>query len=302
MPPLDTRDTSQSAFSRFSEVQDSNSCTCVNGCPATMKNFAACPASGLVLSTCAILDLVWSSLARPTSESRTSRDPVVTRPQAATANAREFSTDSCSTCLRCRASSVVQTVIWVSSVRGSLQQENRSQVAPQRERLDAMAEGTTVKITARAAQAIHVEHVCFTGHVNDVGEKLVGHQVWRLSLHSFVTNARWFLDETCRLGICARIVHMDSTAKGSAHPLTNITIELSPKVNIFSSSCFACFATTGDTSLRRGFFRALAVRAICDLSERQFLPCFIRGLGKKARFTQQLCEKQRSSSSCARSC
>ena len=41
------------------------------------------PRSGLVFSTCAILDLVWSSVALPTSESRTSRDPVVTRQQAA---------------------------------------------------------------------------------------------------------------------------------------------------------------------------------------------------------------------------
>ena len=154
MPPLDTHDTSQSAFSRIAEVQDSNSYTCVNGCPATTKNFAASPASGLVLSTCAILDLVWSSLARPTSESRTSRDPVVTRPQAARANAREVSVDCCSKCLRSRASSVVLGLV----VRGSLQEENRHQVAPQRERLDAMAEGTMVKIDARAAQAIHVLH------------------------------------------------------------------------------------------------------------------------------------------------
>ena len=42
-------------------------------------------------------------------------DPVVTRPQAATANAGEVSADSCGTCLRSRASSVVRTVIWVSS-------------------------------------------------------------------------------------------------------------------------------------------------------------------------------------------
>ena len=60
-------------------------------------------------------------------------------------------------------------------VRGSLQEENRRQVAPQRERQDAAAEGTMVKIDARAAQAIHVLHESFTGHVNDVGEKLVGH-------------------------------------------------------------------------------------------------------------------------------
>ena len=49
------------------------------------------------------------------SESRTSRDPVVTIPQAATVNAREVSADSCSTCLRSRASPVVRTVIGVSS-------------------------------------------------------------------------------------------------------------------------------------------------------------------------------------------
>ena len=59
-------------------------------------------------------------------------------------------------------------------VRGSLQEENRRQVAPQLERLDAMAEGIMVKIDASAAQAIHVLHESFTGHVNDVGEKLVG--------------------------------------------------------------------------------------------------------------------------------
>ena len=171
MPPLGTHDTSQSAFSRISEVQDSNSCTCVNGCPATTKNFAACPASGLFLSTCAILDLVWSSLARPTSESRTSRDPVVTRPQAATANARGVSADSCSTCLRSRASSLVRTrhLCLVKKRIGtkSLRRERIGmQVAP---------EGTMVKIDARAAQAIHVLHESFAGHANDVGEKLVGH-------------------------------------------------------------------------------------------------------------------------------
>ena len=94
---------------------------------------------------------------------------------------------------------------------------------------------------------------------------------------------------------------MGSTAKGSAHPLTNNAIALSPKVNIFSGSCFACFATTRDASLMRAFFRALAVRALLrTLRERQFLLCFISGLGNEARFTQQLCEKQRSSSSCVR--
>ena len=82
VPPC-THDTSRSAFGRISQVQDSNCCACFNGSPATTKNFATCPASGLVLSTCAILDLVWSSVALPTSESRTSRDPVVTRQQAA---------------------------------------------------------------------------------------------------------------------------------------------------------------------------------------------------------------------------
>ena len=100
---LGTHDTSRSAFSRISEVQDSNSCTRANGCSATTKNFAACHTSSLVLSTCAILDLVRNSLALPTSESRTSRDPAVTRPQAATANGCEVSADSCSTCLRSRA-------------------------------------------------------------------------------------------------------------------------------------------------------------------------------------------------------
>ena len=49
----------------------------------------------------------------------------------------------------CRANSHRDLV-----VRGSLQEENRRQVAPQRERLDAMADGTMVKIDARAAQAI----------------------------------------------------------------------------------------------------------------------------------------------------
>ena len=82
---------------------------------AHAHNFATCTTSGLVLSTCAILDLVWNSLALPTSEPRTVLDPVVTRPQPATANARGISASSCSTCLRFRASSVVRTVIGVSA-------------------------------------------------------------------------------------------------------------------------------------------------------------------------------------------
>ena len=114
MRPWGTHDTSRSFFSRSTEVEHSNSCARVTGCPATTKNFATCRASGLVLS-CAILDLVWNSLALPRSESRTSRDPVVTRPHAATANARGLSADSCSTCLRSRASSVVRQVTGVSS-------------------------------------------------------------------------------------------------------------------------------------------------------------------------------------------
>ena len=56
-----------------------------------------------------------------------------------------------------------------------VQEESRRQVAAQRERLDVMAEGTMVKIDERAAQVIHVLHESFTGHVNVVGEKLVGH-------------------------------------------------------------------------------------------------------------------------------
>ena len=60
-------------------------------------------------------------------------------------------------------------------VRSSLQEDNRRRDAPQRERQDAMAEGIMVKIEARAAQAIHLLHGRFTGHVNDVGEKLLGH-------------------------------------------------------------------------------------------------------------------------------
>ena len=74
-------------------------------------------------------------------------------------------------------------------VRGSLQEENRRQVAPQRERLDAMAEGIMVKIDARAAQAIHVLHDSFTGHCERRWRKACGWFV-RFSLHSFVTNAR----------------------------------------------------------------------------------------------------------------
>ena len=73
-------------------------------------------------------------------------------------------------------------------VRGSLQEENRHQVAPQRERLDAMAEGTMVKIDARAAQAIHVLHESFAGHANDVGEKPVGH-------HGLAILSSQFLDQ-----------------------------------------------------------------------------------------------------------
>ena len=60
-------------------------------------------------------------------------------------------------------------------VHSSLQEEDRHQVAPQRERLDAMAEGTRVKIDARAAQTIHVLNERPTARVNDVGEKLVEH-------------------------------------------------------------------------------------------------------------------------------
>ena len=111
MRPWGTHDTPRSFFSRSTEVQDSNSCTRVTGCPATTENFATCTASGLVL-ICAILDLVWNSLALPRSDSR---DPVVTRPHAATASARGLSADSCSTCLRSRASSVVRPVTGVSS-------------------------------------------------------------------------------------------------------------------------------------------------------------------------------------------
>ena len=107
-----------------------------------------------------------------------------------------------------------------------------------------MAEGTVVKTDARAAQAIDV-------------------LVWRLSLRTFATNARWSVDEACRSGSRARIALIGSTAKGSA---TNITILLSPKANIPRSggSSFACFASRRDASLACALLRlALAVRALC---------------------------------------
>ena len=97
----------------------------------------------------------------------------------------------------------MRTVIGVSSYEAASKKRVGAQVAPR----CALAKGTMVKIDARAAQAIHVLHESFTGHVNDVGEKLVGHHgLAILSAHSFVTNARWFVDETCRSGSCAGIV------------------------------------------------------------------------------------------------
>ena len=171
---------------------------------------------------------------------------------------REVSVDSCSTCLRSRASSVVRTVICVSSNEAA--SKKRIGTKSLRKTPWSRLMHALPKRYMFCMKVLLVMRTTMEKSLWDI-------MVWRFSLHSFVTNARWFVDETCRLGRCARIVHMGSTAKGSAHPFTNIAIALSPKVNMFSGSCFACFATTRDTSLRRAIFRALAVRALCELSE-----------------------------------
>ena len=155
---LATHDTSRSAFSRISEVQDSNSCTCVNGCPATTKNFAACPG-------------FWSR-PQPLCAPRSGLEQL----RAANIGITNFSRSSghetaSSNSERARGlHRLLQHMLEVQSiicranshrclvVRGSLQEENRRQVTPRCERLDAMAEGTMVKIDARAAHAIHVLH------------------------------------------------------------------------------------------------------------------------------------------------
>ena len=205
---LSTHDTSRRAFSRISEVQDSNSCTCVNGCPATTKNFAACPASGLVLSTCAILDMVWNSLGAAnigtTNFSRSSGHETASSNSERARGLRRLLQRMLEVqSIICRANSHRGLV-----VRGSLQEENRRQVAPQRDWMQWRK--ALDKIDARVAQAIHVLHEGFTVHVKDDGEKLVGHRgLAILSLHSFVTNARWVVDETCRLGSCARVVPIE---------------------------------------------------------------------------------------------
>ena len=67
---------------------------------------------------------------------------------------------------------------------------------------------------------------------------------------------------------------MESTAKSSAHPLTNIAIALSPKVNIFSGSCFAKRRLTEACI----FSRLSCTGSLRTLRERQFLLCFISAL------------------------
>ena len=82
---------------------------------------------------------------------------------------------------------------------------------------------------------------------------------------------------------------MESTAKGSAHPLTTQSQRLlfcmlrHHRRHLIEACIFSRLGCTG---------------SLCTLRERQFLLCFISGLGNEARFTQQLGEKQRSSSSC----
>ena len=158
-------------------------------------------------------------------------------------------------------------------VRGSLQEESRRRIPPQRGRLGAMAEGTLVKIDARAAQAMHVLHEKFTGHVNDVGEKPVGHhrdRGWNLSLGKR----------------CEDRSHGEHNEKFSA-PL---------------GSCFACFGATTRGRLTEA---CIFSRLGCTGSLRtQRASSFTSGLviQARARFAQHLCEKQKSSSSCARSC
>ena len=160
--PLGTHDTPRSAFSGISEVRDYNSCTCVNGCPATAKNLVACPASGLVLSTCVNLDLEQLGAANIgiTNFSRSIGHETASSSERARGLRRLLQRMLEVQSIICRANSHRGLV-----VRGSSQEENRCQVAPQRERLEAMAEGTMVKNDANES---------FTGHVNDVGEKTCG--------------------------------------------------------------------------------------------------------------------------------
>ena len=124
---LGTHDTSRNASSNISEVQDSNSCTCVDGCSATTKTFAACPAAALEQLSAAKIGI--TNFSRSSGhETASSNSERARRLRRLLQHMPEVQS------ILCRANSHPALV-----VRGSLQEENRRQVAPQRERLGVMA-------------------------------------------------------------------------------------------------------------------------------------------------------------------